>query len=146
MKIQALARTRDLNAIPGLQRVELACVPTHRSVLPVQPPAAIVSRELMPTLPSSLTSWPPKDQISSRYDAKTLPRPTIAHTLHSEYSSPTDRTHLLQIWILPEKQNLQPGYEQVLETMAELWEHHLHVPASGEVGPFPAGMTRRWPV
>jgi quercetin 2,3-dioxygenase len=33
---------------------------------------------------------------------------------HSEYSSPTDRTHLLQIWILPEKQNLQPGYEQKL--------------------------------
>ena len=32
--------------------------------------------------------------------------------LHSEYSSPTDRTHLLQIWILPEKENLQPGYEQ----------------------------------
>jgi len=32
--------------------------------------------------------------------------------LHSEYSSPTDRTHLLQIWILPEKQNLTPGYEQ----------------------------------
>lgn len=32
--------------------------------------------------------------------------------LHSEYSSPTDRTHLLQIWILPEKKNLQPGYEQ----------------------------------
>lgn len=25
---------------------------------------------------------------------------------------------------------------QVLETMAELWEHHLHVPASGECGPF----------
>jgi redox-sensitive bicupin YhaK (pirin superfamily) len=34
--------------------------------------------------------------------------------LHSEYSSPTDQTHLLQIWILPEKQNLQPGYEQKL--------------------------------
>ncbi len=34
--------------------------------------------------------------------------------LHSEYSSPTDRTHLLQMWILPEKQNLQPGYEQKL--------------------------------
>ena len=32
--------------------------------------------------------------------------------LHSEYSSPTDKTHLLQIWILPEKQNLEPGYEQ----------------------------------
>lgn len=32
--------------------------------------------------------------------------------LHSEYSSPTDRTHLLQIWIMPEKRNLQPGYEQ----------------------------------
>jgi redox-sensitive bicupin YhaK (pirin superfamily) len=34
--------------------------------------------------------------------------------LHSEYSSPTDRTHLLQIWILPEKRNLTPGYEQKL--------------------------------
>jgi redox-sensitive bicupin YhaK (pirin superfamily) len=32
--------------------------------------------------------------------------------LHSEYSSPTDKTHLLQIWILPEKRNLKPGYEQ----------------------------------
>jgi redox-sensitive bicupin YhaK (pirin superfamily) len=32
--------------------------------------------------------------------------------LHSEYSSPTDRTHLLQIWILPEKQRLTPSYEQ----------------------------------
>jgi quercetin 2,3-dioxygenase len=32
--------------------------------------------------------------------------------LHSEYSSPTEKTHLLQIWILPEKNNLQPGYEQ----------------------------------
>lgn len=31
---------------------------------------------------------------------------------HSEYSSPTDETHLLQIWILPEKTNLEPGYEQ----------------------------------
>jgi quercetin 2,3-dioxygenase len=31
---------------------------------------------------------------------------------HSEYSSPTDKTHLLQIWILPEKLNLQPSYEQ----------------------------------
>ncbi len=32
--------------------------------------------------------------------------------LHSEYSSPTDKTHLLQIWILPEKQRLTPDYEQ----------------------------------
>ncbi len=32
--------------------------------------------------------------------------------LHSEYSSETDKTHLLQIWILPEKKNLQPDYEQ----------------------------------
>lgn len=32
--------------------------------------------------------------------------------LHSEYSSATDTTHLLQIWILPEEKNLQPGYEQ----------------------------------
>ncbi len=32
--------------------------------------------------------------------------------LHSEHSSPTDKTHLLQIRILPEKQNLEPGYEQ----------------------------------
>jgi quercetin 2,3-dioxygenase len=32
--------------------------------------------------------------------------------LHSEFSSPTDKTHLLQIWILPEKQRLTPGYEQ----------------------------------
>lgn len=34
--------------------------------------------------------------------------------LHSEYSSPTDKTHLLQIWILPEAKNLTPGYEQKL--------------------------------
>lgn len=33
---------------------------------------------------------------------------------HSEHSSPTDKTHLLQIWILPEKKNLQPSYEQKL--------------------------------
>lgn len=39
--------------------------------------------------------------------------------LHSEYSSPTDRTHLLQIWILPEKRNLQPGYEQKLFSSEE---------------------------
>jgi redox-sensitive bicupin YhaK (pirin superfamily) len=32
--------------------------------------------------------------------------------LHSEFSSPTDKTHLLQIWILPEQERLTPGYEQ----------------------------------
>lgn len=34
--------------------------------------------------------------------------------LHSEYSSPTDKTHMLQIWILPEKNSLTPSYEQKL--------------------------------
>ena len=34
--------------------------------------------------------------------------------LHSEHSSPTDKTHLLQIWILPEKERLTPSYEQKL--------------------------------
>jgi quercetin 2,3-dioxygenase len=33
---------------------------------------------------------------------------------HSEFSSPTDKTHLLQIWILPEQKDLEPGYEQTL--------------------------------
>ena len=32
--------------------------------------------------------------------------------LHSEFSSETDKTHLLQIWILPEQERLTPGYEQ----------------------------------
>jgi quercetin 2,3-dioxygenase len=32
--------------------------------------------------------------------------------LHSEFSSPTDKTHLLQIWILPDANRLTPGYEQ----------------------------------
>jgi redox-sensitive bicupin YhaK (pirin superfamily) len=39
--------------------------------------------------------------------------------LHSEYSSPTEKTHLLQIWILPEKNNLTPGYEQKYFSPAE---------------------------
>ncbi len=32
---------------------------------------------------------------------------------HSEYNaSKTDRVHLLQIWVLPERSGLEPGYEQ----------------------------------
>jgi len=32
---------------------------------------------------------------------------------HSEFNpSPTERVHLYQIWILPEAENLKPGYEQ----------------------------------
>ncbi len=35
--------------------------------------------------------------------------------LHSEFNhSSEDELHLLQIWILPEAQNLEPGYEQTL--------------------------------
>jgi quercetin 2,3-dioxygenase len=33
---------------------------------------------------------------------------------HSEYSSPTEKTHLLQIWLLPEKNGTIPSYEQKL--------------------------------
>jgi len=33
--------------------------------------------------------------------------------LHSEFNySPVDPVHLLQIWIIPEKKGLKPGYEQ----------------------------------
>ena len=38
-----------------------------------------------------------------------------------------------QSWALVRRLGSQ---RQVLETMAELWEHHLHVPAQGAVGPF----------
>ncbi len=34
--------------------------------------------------------------------------------LHSEASSPKYKTHLYQIWILPEAKNLEPSYEQKL--------------------------------
>ncbi len=39
--------------------------------------------------------------------------------LHSEFSSPTDKTHLLQIWILPEVNRLTPSYEQKLFSAEE---------------------------
>jgi redox-sensitive bicupin YhaK (pirin superfamily) len=40
--------------------------------------------------------------------------------LHSEYNpSPDTEAHLLQIWILPEQKELQPGYEQKLFAPAD---------------------------
>ena len=40
--------------------------------------------------------------------------------LHSEFNaSATDRAHLLQIWILPEQNGLEPGYEQKLFPVEE---------------------------
>ena len=40
--------------------------------------------------------------------------------LHSEFNaSETDRAHLLQIWILPEQNGLEPGYEQKLFPVEE---------------------------
>jgi redox-sensitive bicupin YhaK (pirin superfamily) len=41
--------------------------------------------------------------------------------MHSEFNpSPKDPVHLLQIWILPERSGLDPGYEQVAFSDSEL--------------------------
>ena len=55
--------------------------------------------------------------------------------LHSEYSSPTDKTHLLQIWILPEKTRLEPSYEQKLfPTKEKLGKLRLVASRGGDDG------------
>lgn len=44
--------------------------------------------------------------------------------LHSEFNpSKKDAAHLLQIWIVPEKRGLKPGYEQLSFTDADLRNH-----------------------
>lgn len=56
--------------------------------------------------------------------------------LHSEFNhSPSDEVHLLQIWIMPDKNNTQPGYQQ--KTFApEKMQNKLRVVVSpdGEEG------------
>ena len=48
--------------------------------------------------------------------------------LHSEFNpSPKDPTHLLQIWIVPEKKNLKPEYEQLAFPDKDLRGKFLHV-------------------
>ncbi|MDR3389704.1 MAG: pirin family protein [Rudaea sp.] len=43
---------------------------------------------------------------------------------HSEFNaSTTEPVHFLQIWVLPERQGLQPGYEQRSFSIAELSNH-----------------------
>jgi redox-sensitive bicupin YhaK (pirin superfamily) len=58
--------------------------------------------------------------------------------LHSEANdSPSKRVHLLQIWILPERQGLRPGYEQVAlpegATKGRLLRIASRKPGPGEV-------------
>jgi hypothetical protein len=53
---------------------------------------------------------------------------------HSEYNhSPTEPVHFLQIWILPERRGLQPGYEQRAFAAAER-QGELRLLASREGG------------
>ena len=41
--------------------------------------------------------------------------------LHSEFNdSSTEEVHLLQIWILPDRQNIQPGYQKVNFNLEEI--------------------------
>ena len=48
--------------------------------------------------------------------------------MHSEFNpSPKDSTHLLQIWIVPEKKNLKPEYEQLAFPDKELRGKFHHV-------------------
>ena len=48
--------------------------------------------------------------------------------LHSEFNpSPKDPTHLLQIWIVPERKNLKPEYEQLAFPDKDLRGKFLHV-------------------
>jgi quercetin 2,3-dioxygenase len=48
--------------------------------------------------------------------------------LHSEFNpSPKDPTHLLQIWIMPDRKNLKPEYEQLAFPDKDLRGKFLHV-------------------
>jgi redox-sensitive bicupin YhaK (pirin superfamily) len=48
--------------------------------------------------------------------------------LHSEFNpSPKDPTHLLQIWIMPDRKNRKPEYEQLAFPDKDLHGKFLHV-------------------